>query len=73
MKPVSYTLDHVDTDTHSSFPLARPKKRALLIDKVWPAPILDISNVARCRHEKRKTIHYQPPCYSRVILPGDWT
>lgn len=68
MKPIAYTLDHVDTDLHAPFPL-------VLAARIRPAPILDITNVSRVRHAHHVegAIYYAPPLYRRVLRRGDFT
>lgn len=67
MKPVSYELEHVDTDLHASFPLVRQLP-------VRPAPIVGVTNTRRVFHTRDSVaMVVSRPCYPRVIISGDWT
>ena len=67
MKPIAYTIEHVDTDLHACFPLVR-------LAPIVPAPIVTVGNTVRVFHTSNGMVQVrQPPCYPRVILKGDWT
>lgn len=66
MKPIAYTLDHVDTDLHVSFPL-------VLAAPIRPSPIVVVANQARVSHGIGAAQYINHPHYPRILLKGDWT
>lgn len=81
MKPIAYTMEHVDTDLHAPFRLKRLAARGA---PIVPAPIISVSNTVRVNHSR---IYYPKrergaesivlvdahPEYPRVIVREDWT
>lgn len=65
-KPVSYQLEHVETDLHHPFPLVRAVP-------IKPAPILALGNTVHVVHLSNMVQVCEGPSYPRVFIKGDWT